>query len=175
MSGIWTGGRRSFLQKLTAATSALPFLTTASAAPKEIPKRVLGRTGLNVTMLGFGAAWLGIYKDEKPAVDLGLRALELGINFFDTARDYGVSEERLGKALEGQRKNVVLMTKVLSRGREEADKDLETSLKMLRTDYLDVWQIHSVQTQAQLDRIFGHGGAMRPSWLGCSSSSTDRG
>ncbi len=111
-------------------------------------------------MLGFGGAWLGIYKTEEPAIELGRRALDMGINFFDTARDYGVSEERLGKVLEGRRKNVVLMTKFLGRNRAAAEQELETSLRMLRTDYLDVWQVHSVRMQQELDAVFASNGAL---------------
>ncbi len=152
--------RRSFLRTLAGLPAALSVLAGHAHAAREIPRRVLGRTGLSCSMLGFGAAWLGLYKTEEPANELGRRALELGVNFFDTARDYGVSEERLGKVLEGKRKDVVLMTKVLGRSRAEAEKELETSLRMLRTDYLDVWQIHSVRLQPELDAIFAPGGAM---------------
>jgi predicted aldo/keto reductase-like oxidoreductase len=161
----WWRSRREFLRTVAGlpAWVGLPAalgLFGSRAAAKEIPKRVLGKTGLNCTILGFGAAWLGLYKTEEPAIELAHRALDLGINFFDTARDYGVSEERLGKALEGRRKNVVLMTKVVSRPRKEAEQDLETSLQNLRTDYLDVWQIHSIQRPAEIDQIFGPNGSM---------------
>ncbi|HEV8385777.1 MAG TPA: aldo/keto reductase [Candidatus Acidoferrales bacterium] len=150
--------RRGFLRTLAGLPAALSLW--AGPPAKEIPRRVLGRTGLSCTMLGFGAAWLGLYQTDEPAIELGRRALDLGINFFDTARDYGVSEERLGKVLEGKRKNIVLMTKVLGRSREEAEQQLATSLRMLRTDYLDVWQIHSVKLQPDLDAVFGPNGAM---------------
>jgi len=160
MSEAGRSARRKFLRALAGVPAALGCLAGEASAAKEIPRRVLGRTGLSCTILGFGAAWLGIYKSEEPAIELARRALELGVNFFDTARDYGVSEERLGKALEGKRKNVVLMTKVLGRSREEAEKELETSLRMLRTDYLDVWQIHSVKVQQDLEQIFGPNGSM---------------
>jgi aryl-alcohol dehydrogenase-like predicted oxidoreductase len=160
MSEQGMNSRRGFLRTLAGLPAAFSFLAGGAFAAKEIPRRVLGRTGLSCTMLGFGAAWLGIYKTEEPALELGRRALELGVNFFDTARDYGVSEERLGKVLEGKRKNVVLMTKVLGRSRAEAEKELETSLRMLRTDYLDVWQIHSVRMQQELDAISAPSGAL---------------
>lgn len=152
--------RRGFLRTLAALPAAVSLFGAEASAAKEIPRRMLGRTGLSVTILGFGAAWLGIYKDEKPAIELGRRALGLGINFFDTARDYGVSEERVGKALGSKRKDVVLMTKVLGRSRVEAEQELETSLRMLGTDYLDVWQIHSVKVEQDLAQVFGPGGAM---------------
>ncbi len=152
--------RRGFLRTLAGVPAALSMLAGPANAAKEIPRRVLGRTGLSCSMLGFGAAWLGLYKTDEPAIELGRRALDLGINFFDTARDYGVSEERLGKVLEGKRKNIVLMTKVLGRTREAAEQELETSLRMLRTEYLDVWQIHSVRLQPELDAIFAPKGAL---------------
>jgi aryl-alcohol dehydrogenase-like predicted oxidoreductase len=155
-----TRGRRAFLSRLAAVPAAVSLLGRDAAAAAPIPRRKLGRTGLDVTILGFGAAWLGLYRQEPPALELCQRALELGVNFFDTARDYGMSEERLGKVIEKKRKDVILMTKVLARTRAEAEKELETSLRMLRTDYLDVWQIHSVKTQMDLDQAFGPDGSM---------------
>ncbi|MCL5289042.1 MAG: aldo/keto reductase [Acidobacteria bacterium] len=160
MNKTGNNSRRGFLRTLAGLPAALSIFAGEARGAKEIPRRVLGRTGLSCTMLGFGAAWLGIYRTEEPAIELGRRALELGVNFFDTARDYGVSEERLGRVLEGKRKNVVLMTKVLGRRRAEAEKELEISLRVLRTDYLDVWQIHSVKVQQDLDQVFGPDGSM---------------
>jgi aryl-alcohol dehydrogenase-like predicted oxidoreductase len=92
-------------------------------------------------------------------------ALEEGINFFDTAESYGggSSEHWLGLALAGVRKSVVLMTKTYApaeRSVESARRHLETSLARLQTDYLDLWQLHSVQSADDVDRSFGPGGAM---------------
>jgi aryl-alcohol dehydrogenase-like predicted oxidoreductase len=160
MRSEWWKSRREFLRTIVGVPAALGLFGEPASAAKEIPRRILGKTGLSCTILGFGAAWLGLYKTEEPAIELGRHALDVGVNFFDTARDYGVSEERLGKALEGRRKNVILMTKVLGRTRASATEQLEISLKMLRTDYLDVWQIHSIQRPEEIDQIFGPNGSM---------------
>ncbi len=160
MGSGWGKSRREFLRALAGVPAAAAIFAKSASGAKEIPRRILGKTGLSCTILGFGAAWLGLYKTEEPAIELGRHALDIGVNFFDTARDYGVSEERLGKALEGRRKNIILMTKVLGRTKQAANEQLEISLKMLGTDYLDVWQIHSIQRQAEIDQIFGPNGAM---------------
>lgn len=119
--------------------------------------RPLGRTGLIVSEIGFGCAPLG---DEYGAIDdagserLVHAAIAEGITLFDTAPYYGrtLSEERLGKALEGKRDGVVLATKCARHGREEFDftaagvrRDLRSSLKRLRTDHIDIYQIHDVE------------------------------
>jgi aryl-alcohol dehydrogenase-like predicted oxidoreductase len=160
MRSEWWKSRREFLRTIVGVPAALGLFGESANAAKELPRRILGKTGLSCTILGFGAAWLGLYKTDEPAIELGRHALDVGVNFFDTARDYGNSEERLGKALEGRRKNVILMTKVLGRTRALATDQLETSLKMLRTDYLDVWQIHSIQRPEEIDQIFGPNGSM---------------
>jgi aryl-alcohol dehydrogenase-like predicted oxidoreductase len=91
-------------------------------------------------------------------------AIDAGINFFDNAWEYhdGLSEERLGKALTGKRNNVILMTKVCTHGRDKnlAMKMLEESLRRLRTDHLDIWQIHEVVYDNDPDLIFGPNGAI---------------
>ena len=128
--------------------------------------RTLGRTGLDVSALSMGTVELGLdygigpaaqasRPREKDAIRLVHAALDAGINFFDTARAYGDSERVLGLALEGRRADVVLATKVDLRRPDrtlwpegelqQAMLDsLETSLRMLRTDYVDIWMIHSI-------------------------------
>jgi aryl-alcohol dehydrogenase-like predicted oxidoreductase len=103
---------------------------------------VLGRTGLRVNKDAFGA--LPVQRAGMDlAVSLLRRALAGGINFFDTARGYTDSEEKLGTALSPRRGEFVLATKTFAREAEEFRKDLETSLKKLRTDYIDVYQFHN--------------------------------
>src|SRR5262249_2027371 len=87
---------------------------------------------------------------------------DLGVTYFDCARSYwdGHAEEAYGIGLAGIRKNVFLTTKSGKRTRKDAEADLETSLRLLKTDHLDIWQMHSVQTHADIDRILGPGGAM---------------
>jgi aryl-alcohol dehydrogenase-like predicted oxidoreductase len=130
----------------------------------DIPKRPLGKTGLEVSVLGAGGYHLGTAESEEVATRIVHEAIDAGINFFDNAWDYhkGVSEERLGKALEGKRNQVILMTKVCTHGREKkvAMQQLEQSLVRLRTDHLDVWQIHEVVYDDDPDKIFSPGGAI---------------
>jgi aryl-alcohol dehydrogenase-like predicted oxidoreductase len=134
-------------------------------SPATIPTRPLGRTGLDVTILGLGGHHVAISGSEGNARRLVEAALEEGINFFDTAESYGggSSERWLGMALAGVRKSVVLMTKTYApteRSVESARRHLDGSLSRLQTDYLDLWQLHSVQSAGDVDHAFGAGGAM---------------
>jgi predicted aldo/keto reductase-like oxidoreductase len=128
----------------------------------EIPLRTLGRTGLQVSMIGLGGYHAGFPEMEEESIALVHRALDLGINFFDNADCYeeGRAEERMGKALEGRRQKVILMTKVDQRDAAGARATLERSLRRLRTDYLDIWQFHAVTRREELDLIFGPRGAL---------------
>jgi len=129
----------------------------------SIARRPLGRTGLQVSILGVGGYHLGSAKDQAEVDQIVGTAIDAGINFFDNAWDYhdGGSEERLGNALRGKRDRVVLMTKVCTHGRDKtvAVQMLEESLKRLRTDHLDVWQIHEVIYDNDPELIFRPGGA----------------
>jgi len=106
---------------------------------------VLGKTGLKVTRLGFGC--LAVADSSVLS-----RAMDMGINFFDTARSYmrGNSERMLGAALKGRRKDVVLETKSTAPTRQAVLQDLEASLKELGTDYVDIWYLHSKNTPADV-------------------------
>jgi uncharacterized protein len=132
-------------------------------AGAPIPRRPLGRTGLEVSVLGIGGFHLGSATDQKESTEIVARALDAGVNFFDNAWEYheGESELRMGKALEGKRDRVVLMTKVCTHGRDAAVamRMLEDSLRRLRTDYLDLWQVHEVVYDDDPDRIFAPDGA----------------
>ncbi|HVW85049.1 MAG TPA: aldo/keto reductase, partial [Bryobacteraceae bacterium] len=129
-----------------------------------IPKRPLGKTGLQTSILGLGGYHLGSATDEQTAKRIVDRAADAGINFFDNAWDYhqGRSEEWLGAALEGKRDKVILMTKVCTHGRDKkvGMQMLEESLRRLRTDHLDVWQIHEVIYDNDPDLIFAPGGVI---------------
>ena len=128
-----------------------------------IPRRQLGKTGTQVSIIGMGGFHLGAAQDLETATKIVNMALDAGINFFDNAWEYhdGKSEEWLGQALGNRRKEAVLMTKVCTHGRkkEVAMKMLEDSLRRLRTDHLDVWQIHEVVYENDPERIFAPGGA----------------
>src|SRR5512136_1985984 len=106
----------------------------------SIREKVLGKTGLKVKTLGFGGIPIQRLSEEE-AIRVLQRCFELGINYFDTARGYTVSEERIGKALKDVRKEVVLATKTHAQTKEEALKELEISLNNLKTDYIDIYQL----------------------------------
>jgi aryl-alcohol dehydrogenase-like predicted oxidoreductase len=128
-----------------------------------IPRRQLGNTDTQVSILGMGGFHLGAAQDLETATKIVNVALDAGINFFDNAWEYhdGKSEEWLGQALGNRRKEAVVMTKVCTHGRkkEVAMKMLEDSLRRLRTDHLDVWQIHEVVYENDPEWIFAPGGA----------------
>jgi aryl-alcohol dehydrogenase-like predicted oxidoreductase len=128
----------------------------------EIPKRPLGKTGLQASIVGMGGYHLGSADDLQTAKRMVDEAIDAGINFFDNAWDYheGRSEEWLGAALKGKRDKVILMTKVCTHGRskEVGMNMLEESLRRLQTDHLDVWQIHEVIYYNDPDLIFAPNG-----------------
>ncbi len=118
----------------------------------------LGKTGLKISRLGFGG--IPIQKiDANGTRNLFLHMKNAGINFVDTARGYTVSESYIGEALEGIREHFVLATKSMSRDKAGMAKDIETSLSNLRTDYIDLYQIHN-PNMAQLEQAIGEGGAI---------------
>ena len=113
-----------------------------------IPIRSLGRSDIKVSILGFGGGhFCRKHLAEADSVRLVHEAVDSGISFFDNAWEYhgGESERRMGIAMEGgRREKVTLMTKVCARDRKTAEEQLETSLKRLKTDVIDVWQFHEV-------------------------------
>lgn len=135
----------------------------ATAATGEIPKRMLGKTGVQVSALCFGGAHWGRMDSEAEAIRVLHEAFEAGVTFMDNAWEYngGRSEEFMGKALQGRRQQAFLMTKVCSHGRDKrvALQQLDESLRRLKTDYLDLWQIHEVVYDDDPDRHFAPNGA----------------
>ena len=120
--------------------------------------RILGKTGLKISKMGFGG--IPIQRiDAEGTKELMHRLLEAGVNFIDTARGYTVSEEYLGYALEGIRDRFVLATKSMAQTKEAMASDIETSLKNLRTDYIDLYQIHN-PSAAAYEVITAPGGAL---------------
>ena len=120
--------------------------------------RVLGRTGLEVSVIGFG----GIPIRRPPhdeAVDLYRRGIELGINYFDCARAYVHCEERLAEAITGVRDEVVISSRDLSHTREEMAEAVDTSLRTLGTDYIDIYMCHELHQMSDLDECLAPGGA----------------
>jgi len=118
----------------------------------------LGRTGLKISRLGFGG--IPIQKIDAAGTKVLMHQLkDAGINYIDTARGYTVSESYLGEALEGIREHFVLATKSMARDKAGMAADIETSLKNLRTDYIDLYQVHNPNV-AQLEQVIAPGGAL---------------
>ena len=120
--------------------------------------RILGRTGLRVSRLGLGGIPIQRSSTEG-ARSLVAALVSAGVNFIDTARGYTVSEEYLGAALEGVRERFILATKSMARTREAMTSDVETSLRNLRTSYIDLYQIHN-PSEADLETVTAAGGAL---------------
>ncbi|MEW6358417.1 MAG: aldo/keto reductase [Planctomycetota bacterium] len=121
---------------------------------------ILGRTGLEVKRLGFGAIKLPRVANAELAAQIVARAIDLGVNFIDTARVYGNSEERIGRVMKKRRDEVVLASKVIRRTRKEAEEDIATSLRNLQTDRIDLYQIHDVSLWESYEKAIGPGGAL---------------
>lgn len=122
-------------------------------------KRRLGNTDMEVTIVSFGGIPI-IPKDYELSVRTVRRAYELGINFYDTARAYNTSEEKIGDALKDVRDKVFYATKTHLRSKEEAERHIQESLRNLRTSYIDLYQIHSVDDIPTLDRVMSKDGAL---------------
>ena len=154
--------RRTFVGGVFAGLGA-----TANAAkppkPKagDIPRRTFGKTGEKLTVIGQAGGRFPLISFEE-AKAITLRAYDLGINYFDNSIDYwdGRSEEVYGAVLPPFRKHIFLTTKANERTRAGAAAELDLSLKRLKTDYVDLWQIHAVGEKAEVEQIFGPGGAI---------------
>ena len=131
---------------------------------QEIPRRAFGKTGVTVSAIGLGGHAIGQARDEAEAIRIIHEAMDAGIDFMDNAWEYhdGRSEEWMGKALQGRRDKAFLMTKVCTHGRDArvGMQQLEDSLRRLKTDHLDLWQIHEVVYEDDPDRHFAKGGVI---------------
>jgi aryl-alcohol dehydrogenase-like predicted oxidoreductase len=128
----------------------------------EIPKRKLGKTGVEVTMLGLGGEGvLRTYGHEREAYSLINRALDLDINYFESARAYSGSEAYYGRALKERRKDIFLTSKSHARDKQGALTHLKETLRNMKTDHLDLWQVHDVRTEDDVEQIFGPAGALQ--------------
>ncbi len=144
-----------------AATTATPTRDAERATPPPIPCRPLGRTGCEVTQFALGGEGvLRTFGRESEAVAVIHRALDLGVSYCDTAPAYAGSLDYYGAALGERRKEIFLASKTHDRTRDGSLRLLEESLKRLRTDHLDLWQLHDLRTPDDLRRIFGRGGAL---------------
>jgi uncharacterized protein len=152
----------------TRRAAAIPHTSTRTSlrtGAGEIPRRPFGSTGEMVSALGLGGFHLGLIGSEREATSLVHAAIDAGVTFMDNAWEYhaGLSERRMGKALaNGWRQRVFLMTKVCTHGRDAkvAMRQLEDSLRRLKTDYLDLWQVHEVAYMGDPERHFMKGGVM---------------
>ncbi len=163
--------RRSFI-KGAAVLGAVPLIRGGSMAQQsdpsqqvpagEVPKKPLGRTGVQVSAMGLGGYHIGSAETDQAAMEIVAKAFDHGVRFFDNAWEYhdGLSEERMGKALKGKRDQAFVMTKVCTHGRDKkiAMRMLEESLRRLQTDHLDLWQIHEVVYDNDPDLIFAADG-----------------
>ncbi|MFZ1025486.1 MAG: aldo/keto reductase [Limnoraphis robusta] len=145
-------------------SSAELILAQTSESSGEIPRRPLGKTGVEVSAIGLGGATLGQAKSKEEAIRIIHEATDNGITFMDNAWEYNNhrSEEWMGEALQGRRDQVFLMTKVCTHGRDAsvAMQQLEESLRRLKTDYIDLWQIHEVIYYNDPELIFRPDGAI---------------
>jgi aryl-alcohol dehydrogenase-like predicted oxidoreductase len=172
------GNRRTFLKSggiATAVAVGAVALPTASVAAEDktsekprsepMPTRNLGKTGYKVGIFSLGGqAALEKPHNEDAAVPIIERALDLGVNYIDTSSIYGGperwSEQYVGKVMKTRRSEAFLATKTKERTREGSMRMLETSLKLLQTDHIDLWQLHDIGTMTDINEIFAKGGAM---------------
>jgi len=166
--------RRGFLGAGLAGAPAAALASAAGAAKnampynprteRAMPMHNLGRTGYRVGILSLGGqATLEIAGREAEAEQIINRAIDLGINYIDSAAGYGkgVSEKNIGRVIKSRRKEVWVTSKTADRTYDGSMRILEQTLKNMQTDHLDLWQIHNLQTQAQLEQICAPNGALK--------------
>jgi predicted aldo/keto reductase-like oxidoreductase len=124
-----------------------------------LQKRTLGRTGLQGSIIGFGGTWI-CQQSMDDAVKVVRRAFDLGINYFDTAKLDGDSEEKIGEALHDVRDECIIATKTASRTKSESLNDFKSSLRRLKTDRLDLIQLHGIDTLKTLEKVMGSNGSL---------------
>jgi predicted aldo/keto reductase-like oxidoreductase len=157
--------RRNFLigvPSLTALLSAFPATLSAierEKIPGQLERRSLGRTGVKLSILGFGGIVVMNATPPEASKRVG-EAIDAGINYFDVAPSYGNAEERLGPALEPYRKDVFVACKTTQRSKAGAAAELESSLKKMRTDHFNLYQLHAVAKLGEVEQILKPGGAL---------------
>ena len=157
--------RRNFILSAACAVPAMTLFPPdlsgidRKQTPGKLEKRSLGKTGEMLSMIGFGGIVVMNATPEEASAAVR-HAIDNGVNYFDVAPSYGDAEVKLGPALEPYRKNVFLACKTGMRTKDEARKELEQSLKNLRTDHFDLYQHHAVTTLEEVDTILGPGGSM---------------
>jgi len=166
--------RRDFVKVGAAGAAALAMGVAPSVAATPMPERPLGRTGYKVRIFSLGGQaaleTAGLHDESIAIIN---RAIDLGVNYLDTAAAYGrdrniqprwesngISQTNVGEVMKTRRKEVFLASKTDDRTRDGSLKLLEQSLKLLNTDHLDLWQLHNVQSDEQLEQIFAKDGAI---------------
>jgi aryl-alcohol dehydrogenase-like predicted oxidoreductase len=155
--------RRDFLKQAAvtaAAVASASQLKATSAAPSNpIARRTLGKTGERLSIIGFGGIVV-MNEETGAAANIVAEAVDRGINYFDVAPSYGNAQERLGQALAPYRNKSFLACKTDGRMKDDSRADLEQSLKLLKTDHLDLYQFHALTRMIDLDKVLGPGGAI---------------
>jgi predicted aldo/keto reductase-like oxidoreductase len=151
--------RNSALTTLALTIPAIRNFGNNFSPDYSLPRRVLGKTGEKLSVIGFGAIMLNDNPQDF-ANELVAKSYELGVNYYDVAPNYGNAQEKLGPALKPYRKNCFLACKTHERNAEGAKKTLEDSLRKLETDYFDLFQLHALSSVEQVNQAFGPGGAM---------------
>jgi hypothetical protein len=148
---------------VTTPAGALPPMPDNPETVKAMPTRNLGKIGYKVGIFSLGGQ-ASIEKKDNEAVATAIvnKALDLGINYIDTAAFYGggASQTYIGQVMKTRRKEAFLATKTHDRTRDGALKLLDESLRLLQTDHVDLWQLHNLSRMEEIDRVFGKGGAM---------------
>jgi aryl-alcohol dehydrogenase-like predicted oxidoreductase len=155
--------RRAFLKQAAITAAAVASASQLSASPKTpanpIARRALGRTGEHLSIIGFGGI---VVMDETTgeASNIVAEAVDRGINYFDVAPSYGNAQERLGPALAPYRNKSFLACKTEGRKKDDSRAQLEESLRLLKTEHVDLYQFHALTKMTELDTVLGPGGAM---------------
>jgi len=155
---LMTNSRRDFVKVAASTGLAAP----AALGAAEVPKRTLGKTGLRVSIMGLGGARTGTMEDPKAAAAVIRHCYEMGVNYFDSAAAgaYGLSQSRIGAALKDVRTKLVFSTKTRHRDATQSQLDLDQSLANFKTDYIDLYQVHNVINESDIEFIFGKRGVM---------------
>jgi len=156
--------RREFLQRTALAGAGLavagPVMGAGQIGASELPTRVLGRTGAEVTILGLGTAPIGEARgDVSEAARIFAEVIDRGVNYVDTARIYGIAEEALGQVLPTRRDRVFLVTKCWTDSAARAQQMFEESLRALKTDHVDLVHIHNIGNKS-LDKVLAQDGIL---------------
>ncbi|MCC6445883.1 MAG: aldo/keto reductase [Armatimonadetes bacterium] len=151
--------RREFIKTAAAAGLAAALTVPEAESAKGLPRRKLGKAGERLSIIGFGG--IVVSGVEQPEADRLVReAVQKGVNYFDVAPTYGNAEERLGPALKPYRDKVFLACKTVKRDKEGAAQELAQSLERLKTDHVDLYQLHAITTLEDVEKALGPGGAI---------------